>query len=79
MAESKFVTPPCFESHEQYASWMALLRKCANPEKALHKKHGYCMDCTSRFQKQMKELGKCNFPDVKFSVKKNGAEEGRRI
>lgn len=82
------VTPPCFDSCEQFLKWWTLAEETTrshNGERDKLDKHGYCLDCTPEYKAKMMEEGKCTHTDVvfrKIQVKIKGVEqeflEGRR-
>ena len=59
--------PACFESEEQYQSWLrwSMLAQ-VNPRKA-DGTPNFCQDCTACFQRAMIKEGRCAYPETKFA------------
>lgn len=62
--------PPCFESLYQYRQWQkASERMEGSPPPCRRdwpKEPNYCRDCSAPFRNEMRQAGRCLFPDTVF-------------
>jgi hypothetical protein len=63
-------TPACTD-RKTYVLWIDAARMVHPPHDT-----GFCADCTPEYQKQMKEEGRCENPEV-FFVEEDGMVEGK--
>jgi len=63
--------PRCFESAQQFRSWM----KAARLTKGLGKAK-WCVDCTASYQAKMLAEGRCDCPHILFGIDRDGMESG---
>ena len=71
--------PACFSDPEDYVEWKKLARL---PGSSVTNRIKACIDCTPKFQSEMKACGRCENPEVRFkwmSVKLNCRETTREL
>lgn len=66
------IKPPCFESQEQFDSYMEALEDTVQDSD-----RSYCWDCSPEYQQEMKLEGRCVQPMVQF-VMVDGVLVGKR-
>jgi hypothetical protein len=54
-------TPSCFDSKEQYKSYMQLKKMSVHVMD-----HNFCLDCTPEFKCRMLSEGRCEHPETMF-------------
>jgi hypothetical protein len=57
--------PACFDSEEQYLSWVHAAR-------AAQFKINHCNDCTPQYQSRMIQQHRCEHPEVRFETDEDG-------
>lgn len=55
-------TPACFNSSEDFEAWLDLAVETDLEKPRL----SFCVDCTKRYQWEMKKEGRCAFPDLEI-------------
>lgn len=61
--------PPCFLDDDQYKVYMDAVNECGLLDKQeidVFNAHGYCVDCTPGFKKEMIEQNRCQHANVEF-------------
>ena len=66
--------PKCFDTDVQWQQWSALNH---GPSR-VPKHHGYCYDCTPKYQAEMLRVERCSYPTVVFVIDKYDDLIGQR-
>jgi hypothetical protein len=70
-AQHSTARPSCFDSQEQYQSYLYYKRVSA--DFGLHR--GACQDCLPEFKTQMLDAGKCDHPETIFVTMVDASDE----